>query len=67
MTMAPIGARLVHSIDKNLLGKIFGAFLIIVSIRAFIEFLNFNYNLKFKLKKSLVFVNTGFLLTNFKV
>jgi len=41
MTMAPIGARLVHSIDKNLLGKIFGAFLIIVSIRAFIEFLNF--------------------------
>jgi len=41
MTMAPIGARLVHSIDKNLLGKIFGVFLIIVSIRAFIEFLNF--------------------------
>ena len=41
MTMAPIGARLVHSIDKNLLGKIFGAFLIIISIRAFIEFLTF--------------------------
>jgi len=41
MTMAPIGARLVHSIDKNLLSKIFGVFLIIVSIRAFIEFLNF--------------------------
>lgn len=41
MTMAPIGARLVHSIDKNLLSKIFGAFLIIISIRAFIEFLNF--------------------------
>ena len=41
MTMAPIGARLVHSIDKNLLGKIFGIFLIIVSIRAFVEFLNF--------------------------
>ena len=41
MTMAPIGAKLVHSIDKNLLSKIFGAFLIIISIRAFIEFLNF--------------------------
>ena len=41
MTMAPIGARLVHSIDKNLLSKTFGAFLIIISIRAFIEFLNF--------------------------
>lgn len=41
MTMAPIGARLVHSIDKNLLSKIFGVFLIIISIRAFIEFLNF--------------------------
>jgi len=41
MTMAPIGARLVHSIDKNLLSKIFGFFLIIISIRAFIEFLNF--------------------------
>ena len=40
-SMAPIGARLVHSIDKNLLSKIFGAFLIIISIRAFIEFLNF--------------------------
>ncbi len=41
MTMAPIGARLVHSIDKNLLSKIFGFFLILISIRAFIEFLNF--------------------------
>ena len=41
MTMAPIGARLVHSINKDLLSKIFGIFLIVISIRAFIEFLNF--------------------------
>ena len=39
MLMARIGAKAVYRIDKNLLSKIFGSFLIIVSIRSFIEYL----------------------------
>jgi len=42
MVMARIGAKVVHKIDKKLLSKIFGIFLILVSIRSFIEYLNIN-------------------------
>ena len=38
--MARIGAKAVYRIDKKLLSKIFGTFLIVVSIRSFIEYLN---------------------------
>ena len=38
--MARIGAKAVYRIDKKLLSKIFGTFLIIVSFRSFIEYLN---------------------------
>ena len=40
MIMARIGAKAVYKIDKKILSKIFGTFLIIVSIRSFIEYLN---------------------------
>ena len=38
--MARLGAKAVYRIDKKLLSKIFGTFLIIVSIRSFIEYIN---------------------------
>lgn len=41
MIMAPIGARLVHKIDKNTLSKIFGCFLLLISARSFYEYLHF--------------------------
>ena len=40
MVMARIGAKMVYRIDKKLLSKRFGTFLLIVSIRSFIEYLN---------------------------
>tara|TARA_B100000927_G_C16457594_1_gene466501 strand:- start:999 stop:1835 length:837 start_codon:yes stop_codon:yes gene_type:complete len=40
MIMARLGAKAVYKIDKKLLSKIFGTFLIVVSIRSFIEYLN---------------------------
>ena len=40
MIMARIGAKAVYRIDKKKLSKIFGTFLIIVSIRSFIEYLS---------------------------
>ena len=40
--MARIGAKAVYKIDKKLLSKIFGTFLIIVSIRSFFEYLSIN-------------------------
>ena len=40
MIMARLGAKAVYKIDKKLLSKIFGAFLLIVSIRSFVEYLN---------------------------
>jgi uncharacterized membrane protein YfcA len=40
MVMARLGAKAVYKIDKKLLSKIFGTFLIIVSVRSFIEYLN---------------------------
>ncbi len=42
MIMARIGAKAVYKIDKKLLSKIFGTFLIIVSIRSFVEYLSIN-------------------------
>jgi len=42
MIMARIGAKAVYKINKKLLSKIFGIFLIIVSIRSFIEYLSVN-------------------------
>ena len=42
MIMARIGAKAVYKIDKNILSKIFGTFLILVSIRSFFEYLNIN-------------------------
>ena len=38
MIMARLGAKVVYKIDKRLLSKIFGTFLILVSIRSFIEY-----------------------------
>ena len=40
MLMARIGAKAVYKIDKNILSKIFGIFLIILSIRSFFEYLS---------------------------
>ena len=40
MIMARLGAKAVYKIKKKLLSKIFGTFLIIVSVRSFIEYLN---------------------------
>ena len=42
MVMARIGAKVVYKIDRKLLSKTFGAFLLIVSVRSFIEYLNIN-------------------------
>ncbi len=40
MIMARVGAKAVYKIEKNILSKIFGTFLIIVSIRSFFEYLS---------------------------
>jgi uncharacterized membrane protein YfcA len=40
MFMARLGAKSVYKINKSLLSKIFGTFLIIVSIRSFFEYLS---------------------------
>ena len=42
MIMARLGAKAVYRIDKKLLSKIFGIFLVIVSIRSFLEYLSIN-------------------------
>ena len=42
MILARVGAKAVYKIDKNILSKIFGIFLIIVSIRSFFEYLSIN-------------------------
>ena len=42
MIMARAGAKAVYKIDKKLLSKIFGIFLLIVSVRSFIEYLSIN-------------------------
>ncbi len=40
MIMARLGAKAFIKLDKKILSKIFGTFLLIVSIRSFIEYLN---------------------------
>ena len=40
MVMARIGAKVVYKINKKLLSRIFGSFLLLVSIRSFIEYFN---------------------------
>ena len=42
MIMARIGAKAVYKINKKLLSKIFGTFLILVSVRSFFEYLSIN-------------------------
>ena len=42
MIMARVGAKVVYKINRKPLSKIFGAFLLVVSIRSFIEYLNIN-------------------------
>ena len=42
MIMARVGAKVVYKINKKLLSRIFGTFLIVVSIRSFVEYLNIN-------------------------
>ena len=42
MIMARLGAKAVYRIDKKILSKFFGAFLLCVSFRSFIEYLNIN-------------------------
>ena len=39
--MVRIGARTVHKIDKNKIGKLFGLFLLLISIKFFLEYLKF--------------------------
>ena len=39
MFMARLGAKAVYKIDKKLLSKVFGSFLLIVSVRSFLEYL----------------------------
>ena len=40
MVMARLGAKAVYKIDKKKLSKIFGIFLLVVSVRSFIEYLS---------------------------
>ena len=40
MLMARVGAKAVYKVEKNILSKIFGIFLIVVSIRSFYEYLS---------------------------
>ena len=39
--MAKIGAKTVHKVNKNLLGKLFGIYLFFIACRLFLEFLKF--------------------------
>ena len=39
--MAKIGAKTVHKVNKNLLGKLFGIYLFFIACRLFLEYLNF--------------------------
>jgi len=39
--MAKVGAKTVHKVNKNLLGKLFGAYLFIIACRLFLEYLKF--------------------------
>ena len=39
--MAKIGAKSVHKVNKQIIGKLFGIFLLLVSIRLFLEYNSF--------------------------
>tara|TARA_B100000029_G_C17380665_1_gene889564 strand:+ start:64 stop:897 length:834 start_codon:yes stop_codon:yes gene_type:complete len=39
--MAKVGAKTVHKVNKNLIGKLFGVFLFIISVRLFFEYYSF--------------------------
>ena len=39
--MAKVGAKVVHKIDKKIIGKFYGIFLLIVSLRLFFEYLSY--------------------------
>ena len=39
--MAKFGAKTVHKVNKKLIGKLFGVFLLIVSLRLFFEYYSF--------------------------
>ncbi len=39
--MAKVGAKTVHKVNKNLIGKLFGIFLFLVSLRLFFEYYSF--------------------------
>ena len=39
--MARVGARTVHKVNKQFIGKLFGIFLLIISLRLFFEYLSF--------------------------
>ena len=41
MLMAKIGAKVVHQINKQIINRLFGVFLFIVSCRLFLEYLSF--------------------------
>jgi uncharacterized membrane protein YfcA len=41
MIMAKIGAKAVHQINKQIINRLFGVFLFIVSCRLFLEYLSF--------------------------
>ena len=41
MFMAKIGAKTVHKFDKNLIGKLFGIYLFIISCKLFYEYFSF--------------------------
>jgi len=36
--MAKVGAKTVHKVNKKLIGKLFGIFLFLVSVRLFFEY-----------------------------
>jgi uncharacterized membrane protein YfcA len=40
MLMAPLGAKIVHKVSRSLITKIFGIYLILISLRGFIEYIN---------------------------
>ena len=39
--MARVGARTVHKVNKQFIGRLFGIFLLIISLRLFFEYLSF--------------------------
>lgn len=40
-SMAKVGAKVVHKVDKKVIGKFFGIFLLLVSLRLFFEYLSY--------------------------